>query len=511
MEKTPQQDPGARPNDPAPIGGALLNKFPNLSIGVLLVLVLALATWQGARVRATRDAEGFYRWILAEDIRARVFGDETEALDDPDAKKMVDRDLFRAVANAAAAELAGVVTITADDVDQQGRPLSRLSVLIRDAAEDRDGVQDWRVWALASGPVLAKEREDFFRYSREKRLASVASEFDPETVYGEAGANVSIGNVFFGFRKIAANFVWLEVDRYWHQGMMHRMLPLMKTCVTLDPHFVDAFLLGSWHLAYNQTAKMLDTPEPLKEWHPKYRVRLGEKERYYYLAVDFLKDGIRKNPRNYKLYFDLGFGIYRQKLSDYANAVLYLSEAIRHRHDKWVPRQLYQCLELNEQYEESLAGWQDYLAKNPENLVAPRFILRVRGRILERDAERALERAREASDPLEAQLHREESKQFYAEARAVYEEMAEPFATGRILRMDALGYIDKGQYLEAIAVLDHARWESNEVWQEACDLIIETKLKAGVPLSQSEKMAVQRKKDAEKYATMPPPGEQEVQ
>ena len=37
---------------------------------------------------------------------------------------------------------------------------------------------------------------------------------------------------------------------------MHRMLPLMKTCVTLDPGFVDAYLLGAWHMAYNATASM---------------------------------------------------------------------------------------------------------------------------------------------------------------------------------------------------------------------------------------------------------------
>src|SRR5690606_4545643 len=112
----------------------------------------------------------------------------------------------------------------------------------------------------------------------------------------------------------AANLVWLEVDRYWHKGQMHRMLPLMKTCVTLDPEFIDAYLLGAWHMAYNATASMSDTAWELRNYDALHEAWIGDKERYYFYGVDFLKDGIRKNPRNYKLYFDLGFSIYEIKL-----------------------------------------------------------------------------------------------------------------------------------------------------------------------------------------------------
>ncbi len=498
MDKPPKQTRASATSKSSSRRAAAFGQHPSLILAALLVLVLAVAAWQGSRVRYLRESELFYRWILAEAIRARVFQDQDQDEIGPNAKKMMDRKLFQEVVDATENVLPEVAD---EDTDQDGKPLSKLAVLIRDGTEDR------LIWSLASGPALATQRETFLRYLREKRLSPVSSQFDPDAVYGEAAANVGISNMFFGFRKVAANFVWLQVDRYWHQGMMHRMVPLMKTCVALDPQFIDAFLVGAWHLAYNATAHMIDTPEPLKEWHPKYKVRLGEKELYYYMAIDFLKDGIRKNPRNYKLYFDLGFGIYKIKLKDYANAVRYLSEAIRHRHDKWVPRQLYQCLELNGQYKEALAGWQDYLRKYPDNLVARRFIQRNKGLIKERDAEEAFKRARTTEDPLEAQIGREEGKLLYAEARVIWEEMNEPFAMGRILRMDALEYIEKGLYLEAIAFLEHARWESDAIWEEACDMIIETKIKAGIPLSQSEQMAVQRKKDAEKYKDLPTPEE----
>jgi len=460
---------------------------------LLVALLWAVAAGQGLRVRRLREAEMFYRWILSEATGSRVFDRGPYDLSVPGTEQMMDSALLKSIEKATDPVLPEVA-LTDQDVDAQGQPLSKLVRLVRDGTNDR------LLWQLARGPVLQQQREDFFHYLRKKQLETVASVFDPNAVYaGEGGANVSIGNIFFGFRKIAANFVWLQVDKYYHQGMMHRMVPLMNTCVALDPHFVDAYLLGAWHLAYNATAHMIDTPEPLKKWYPKYKARLGDKELYYYMGIDFLKDGIFKNPRNYKLYFDLGFGIYKTKLQDYANAVLYLSEAIRHRHDKWVPRQLYQCLELNGQYEEALAGWERYLKENPDNLVAPRFILRNKGLMKERAAEQAQSRAEETEDPLAAQAARVESEDLENEARAIWKEMNEPFAEARLLRLDALKCIQEKRYVEAIAYLEHARWESSTFFDEATDLIIQTKQKAGIPLSKSEAMAVIRKEEAEKY------------
>lgn len=473
-------------------GPSILDRYPRFILGALFIFVWALATWQGTRVEAMRDATRFYRWINGQAVRWRVLQDSEDK--EGENGKLMDRELFQSIVDTAESHLPEVITDEEGDEER-----SRLALYVRDSIDDQ------LIWTLASGPVLETQREDFHRYMREKRLAPVSSRFDANAVYGEGGADVSISNVFFGFRKIAANFVWLQVDRYWHKGMVHRMLPLMKTCVTLDPNFVDAFLLGAWHLAYNQTAKMLDTPEPLKEWHPKYKVRLGEKELYYYRAVDFLKDGIYKNPREYRLYFDLGYGIFRQKLKDYENAVRYLSEAIRHRHDKWVPRQLYQCLELNGQYEEALAGWQEYLRKNPENVVAPRFILRNKALIKERDGEAAKKRAESTQDPMEAQIARAESERLLDEARDIWVSMDEPFATARKLRLDALDYVEEGKYMEAIALLDHARYESpGSFFDEACDMIIDIKLMGEIPLSKSEKMAIERKKEAAKYVNLGP-------
>ena len=475
-----------------------MKKYPSIFFAVLLVVALAFGSVQGRRIGHLRDSEMFYRWILAESTQYRLFPDFNAPGAESEEQNMMDRPLFREIL-----DVTEKVLPEQHATDEKGNPLKKLIAVTSDESQDKV------VWDVVRSGALAKQQADFLKYLREKKLFSVASEFDPNAVYGEQRANVGIGNIFFGFRKVAANFVWLQVDRYWHQGMEQRMLPLMKTCVALDPNFVDAFLVGAWHLAYNVTAKLPDTPEPLKKYYPQYGARLGEKELYYYYAIDFLKDGIRKNPRNYKLYFDLGFSIYELKLKDYPNAVKYLSEAIRHRHDRWVPRQLYIAMELNGQYEEALAGWKDYLTKFPDNTTAPRFIERDKALIKEREWEQALERASNAKDPAEANAARTDAERLHDEVLQMWQALAgsgseeDPYAVGRILRMKALKLIDEKRYLEAIAVLQNAWSKSGSFADEALRMIIDVKLKAGIPLSVSEKKAVMRREEAAKYKNAP--------
>lgn len=477
-----------------------MKRQSNLSIAALLIGVIAVSSLIGHRIDKTREAEMFFRWIQGQATQARIFSESRPEMDED--KDMKDTELFAKVLDTTET----LITIPAEK-DDKGVLQKKLLTLSKDEKGDQI------IWNLASGKELASLRTEFLTYMHQKKLSNVNSEFDPNSVYNKelGGANVNLANVFLGFRKIAANFVWMQVDRYWHQGQLHRMVPLMKTCVTLDPSFVDAYLLGAWHLSYNMTAKLPETPESLKVYNDRYKAWVGEKEILYYRATDFLKDGILKNPRNYKLYFDLGFAVYKQKLFDYPNAVLYLQEALRYRHDKWVPRQLYICYELNKQYDEALAGWEDYSAKNPDNIiVAPRFIKRNKGLIKERDAEKAEALAKTATNPEEAAKKKAEAEALWAEATQIWDSMnadttggpagdGDTFADARLKRMKALKYIQEERYMEAIALLENARWKSNEFWIEGSNLIIEAKTKAGIPLSLSEKKAVLRNEETERY------------
>lgn len=496
----------------------------NIGLILGLIALLSAGSVQGTRLRHLRESQRFYRWLdgVTADVYLAGKGTHDTPGEQPNASTHALSIAVDAVGSATALPTpvdpavafgAGVHAALSKPVLDSGKPKDRelFSRVIaatqsalggaRDAPESNaaivrlmgEGDPDGKVWELAKSPLLREAREDFYRYLRAGQLA-----FARDVDIAEAqSSGVNLFNLFFGFRKVAANFVWLQVDKYWHMGMTHRMLPLMKTTVMLDPKFVDAYLVGAWHLAYNLTAGMGETKPQDKEWLPSHNVLVGEKERYYYMAVDYLDDGIRNNPREYKLYFEQGFAHYRNKLHDYANAVKYLTQATRLPHERWVPRQLYQCMELNGQYREALRGWRDYLRRFPDNTVAPRFIKRNEGLIEEQEGDRLLAEARAAEDPDVKKEKHDLAFQAYEKAKAVYGEMNESFALGRIYRIEALKLAEEGRHLEAIALLEHARWQSSVFWDEASRLIIEYKQEAGIPLSTSEKKAVLRVQDEE--------------
>ena len=457
------------------------SRYGRLVLAVAFVLVAALGAWQGRRVTRLREAEAFYRWMLAAAVDERLFQDTSS--------EYLDRELLETCNRLAAAapETAQL------EADQAAMPITALAKNLKN---------DEAIWSLVRGAALAPARGQFLDAARRGKL-----QFARSIGYLEAQeGNVGIFSLFFGFRKVAANWLWIQVDRYWHRGDLFRMVALMKTCVLLDPNFIEAYQIGAWHMAYNATAKMADTPWALREWDERYQACVGEKERYYYFAIDFLKDGIRKNPRNYKLYFDLGFAIYKQKMNDYANAVKYLSEAVRLPHDRWVPRQLYICMELNGQYEEAIRGWEEYQKRFPESEltkeVAPRFIRSNQGKLLEKQWEDALKKAEAARDTAEYPALKAEADRLFQQALDHWKAMGEDGDVRR-MRLEALKLRGEKRWFEAVALLDKARWDAPDQWEDFSDLIIQIKQEGGIPLSLSERKAVERKKNEGRCKGMP--------
>ncbi|MCC6699622.1 MAG: hypothetical protein IT365_28610 [Candidatus Hydrogenedentes bacterium] len=506
----------------------MFKKFPNLTLGLLLVLVLIAASAQGRRVSHLRDCDRFYRWMLSACTQVRIFGIPGTTIEGADETEGVDARLFRQLIEKSDPVLPDI-PVGERDYDQNGDPYPKIVRFTAvppdpeaDTAEKEGLIQtpeqisrDQQLWALALSSDMAPLRAEFLTALREGTLTSSGSQLHLSGLYEERGTTVSLANMFLGFRKMAANLVWLEVDKLYHKGVMHRMLPLMKTCVTLDPTFIDAFLVGAWHLAYNATAKLTDTPYELREYYPKYTDWLGEKEQYYYSGIEFLEDGIRKNPREYKLYFDLGYGIYDEKLHNTPKAVEYLAEANRLYHDRWVPRQLYRLLGKDERYEESKKGWEDYHAWQPENLVAPRFIKLMEGAIKERDAEWASFKARAAEELAAraaaagdatraqewsalAQQAREAETAGYEAARQFWRSIAEEseqsevYAVARELILNGREKLQQKRYVEAWVDFDRARWASDEFWDEATKAMVEAKQLANEPLALTEIRQLER-------------------
>ncbi len=469
------------------------DKKVNIVLLVLFVLFIVLGLYQGRKVEFYRECEAFYRWILAVGTQERLF---QSSEGEQQSKKYVDLQLFDKLSEKAIPILKENKEV-AKLIDNSLTNRENLANIIGDISNDPI------IWELTTRNDIKELRQEFLKALREGKI-----EFNRNVTYAEAQeSGVNIFNLFFGFRKIAASLIWLEVDRYWHQGLLYRMVPLMRTCVTLDPNFVEAYLIGAWHLAYNATAKLIDTPQHLKKWSPKYKACVGEKETFYYLAIDFLKRGIRHNPRDYKLYFDLGFAIYKNKMNDYPNAVRYLTEAVRVPHERWVRRQLYICQELNGQYEEALQGWEDYKKRFPDNPVAPRFILRNQGKLYEKQAQELIKEAESINDEQLKSEKIKEATELKNKAKAIWEQLrneeSDPYGDYRLLLMEAMDLYNEKRYLESIAVLDKARWESPSNFDEASDLIIKIKQEANLPLTVSEKKAVLRKAEGDRCQGMP--------
>ncbi len=508
-----------------------------------IVILLFLSSVQGARLDGLRKTESFYRWVLSASLQSRL-GQTLELDRAPDRPEAMDDELFAKVLDLAEAGLPEL-PIEEDDLDDDGNPHH---VLLRAALQDEEelaeGKLDKLIYDLVAGADALPLRTEFLQHLGDGLLESAGTQFDTAALYDKEMRVEGVGltSLFFGFRKVAANFLWLQVDTFYHSGEMHRMLPLMRMSVALDPSFVDAYLLGAWQLAYNLTAKLPHTPEPMKEFHPKYKKRLGVREEWYYVAADFLKDGIDKNPRDYRLYFDLGYAIYENKLKDHPNAVLYLTEARRYQHDKWVPRMLYLAMWRNGQYEDAIEGWEGYLKDiDPGSDKAMRGIQINKGYLAEAKAAQAdkcraaaqaahgrlaelADEARERGDLQQAGQHESEARiaeeaaaemgaladTEWANAREIWTPMLEvseddSIAASRLHRQKAMRYVREGSYYEAVAELQLARYAMLQAFDEISDLMIEIKQTAGIPLTMSEQMAVERQGEAALYRTEDPP------
>jgi tetratricopeptide (TPR) repeat protein len=106
-----------------------------------------------------------------------------------------------------------------------------------------------------------------------------------------------------GYDGLLADIYWTRAVQYFggkhHAGSEHLELlaPLLEITTALDPHLTVAYDFGSNFLA----------PDPPNG--------AGQPQR----AVDLVQFGIRNNPDDWRLYYDLGF-IYYLDLKDYAKA-----------------------------------------------------------------------------------------------------------------------------------------------------------------------------------------------
>jgi len=169
-----------------------------------------------------------------------------------------------------------------------------------------------------------------------------------------------------GFRKSAANVVWLQSDANWYEGRHYRTVPLGRLVTTLDPQFVEAWTVTCWHLAYNMSveAKSGDEAADL--------IRQG---------IEFAETGLPWNSTRYELYQEIGWTYY-DKLQNYARAAEYFKKAIDHPHPTFLERAIAHAYERIPDIDKALFWYDISLKKYGHDPVATGAIITIKERYL---------------------------------------------------------------------------------------------------------------------------------
>lgn len=177
-----------------------------------------------------------------------------------------------------------------------------------------------------------------------------------------------LGLAVAGFREMAAGLLWVRADEFFHTGNYRAVMPVIRLTTWLDPHQIDVYSTGAWHLDYNFT----DSDE-------------RSDRRYIPAAIALLKEGIANNPRNYELYFELAWTHYHQKIKDPVKAVEWAEKAVelpgfdpntgrevdRPAFVDRIMAHLYEKAgmldEANSQWQKTIAKYKERSKKDPDN------------------------------------------------------------------------------------------------------------------------------------------------
>src|SRR5437016_1356376 len=74
----------------------------------------------------------------------------------------------------------------------------------------------------------------------------------------ESGAFRGLSNEFIlgpmlGLQQAVAGALWVRADEFFHEGDYDAILPIVRMVTWLDPHQLDVYITGTWHLSYNFT------------------------------------------------------------------------------------------------------------------------------------------------------------------------------------------------------------------------------------------------------------------
>lgn len=161
-----------------------------------------------------------------------------------------------------------------------------------------------------------------------------------------------IAGTLIGFREVVAGLLWIRANDFFHTGDYDAIIPLTRIITWLDPHQIDVYRTGAWHLDYN----LVDSAQRADP-------------RFIPAAIKFLEEGIQNNPGVSDIKFDLGFVHYSLKLQDFDKAHYWIAKACEEK-DAIYPmhRQIAHSLEKAGRIDEAIAQWRKCLAQGEADL-----------------------------------------------------------------------------------------------------------------------------------------------
>ncbi|HSI71873.1 MAG TPA: hypothetical protein VK934_01745 [Fimbriimonas sp.] len=113
-----------------------------------------------------------------------------------------------------------------------------------------------------------------------------------------------------GFRELIAGILWVRADSFFDTGNYDAILPIVRVVTILDPHQIDVYATGMWHIGYNFTDE-----------------EQRSDRRYIPSALALGMEGARNNPQTYEMFFETGWMWYHKVDDYYDNAVYWFKEA----------------------------------------------------------------------------------------------------------------------------------------------------------------------------------------
>jgi hypothetical protein len=183
---------------------------------------------------------------------------------------------------------------------------------------------------------------------------------------GEKTALAGLSNEFIlgpmlGLQQAVAGALWVRADEFFHEGDYDAILPIVRMVTWLDPHQLDVYITGAWHLSYNFT----DSNE-------------RSDRRYIPAAQRLLEEGYENNKTLYDIPFELGWEN-TDKIKDYDRAEYWFRLATGAKSADAGPgtllpapmftwHQLAHSLERQGRIDESADVWRKVLAMSEEKV-----------------------------------------------------------------------------------------------------------------------------------------------